>query len=174
MAKRMECNLSLPPYSQIIIGNAETLKFQMVEIIAANAVFQWFKDPRNTLKRFYLCSKPRGRLIFSTFGSSSLADFRENFRIESPALLLSHGDWTEIIEGAGFTLCSSKIDSHNTFYPNTLSLLKNLQQIGASPTRMTRTGELRQLINKHDHMHSTKKGVCANWELLYFSAINNQ
>ena len=174
MTKRMEFNLNLPPYSQIIIGNAEILKFKMVEIIAANAVFQWFKDPRYALKRFYSCSKPKGRLIFSTFGSSSLDDFRENFRIESPALLLSHSEWTEIIEDAGFTLCSSKIDSHKTFYPNTLSLLKNLQQIGASPTRMTGTGELRQLINKYDHMHSTKKGICANWELLYFSAINNQ
>ncbi len=174
MIKRMEYKLSLPPYSQIIVGNAEILKFQMVEMIAANAVFQWFKDPRDALRRLYLCTKPRGRLIFSTFGSSSLADFRECFGVQSPALLLSIKDWTEIIEEAGFTLCSSKRDLHKSFYPNTLSLLKNLQQIGATPNRMTGTGELRQLINRYEHIHSTKKGVCANWELLYFSAINKQ
>ena len=46
MIKHMRLKISLPPYSQIILGNAELLKFQMVDMIAANAVFQWFKNPR--------------------------------------------------------------------------------------------------------------------------------
>jgi len=46
MIKCMKLKIFLPPFSQIIHGNAELLKFQMVNMIAANAVFQWFKNPR--------------------------------------------------------------------------------------------------------------------------------
>jgi hypothetical protein len=39
---------------------------------------------------------------------------------------------------------------------------------------MTNSRELRQLIKDYDQMYSTEQGVYANWELLYFSAINKQ
>ena len=69
---------------------------------------------------------------------------------------------------------NNKLQSHRTFFPSTLELLKNLQQMGAAPTLMTNSRELRQLIKDYDQMYSTEQGVYANWELLYFSAINKQ
>ena len=42
MIRCMRIKIPLPPYSQIIHGNAELLKFKRVDMIAANAVFQWF------------------------------------------------------------------------------------------------------------------------------------
>ena len=170
----MRLKISLPPYSQIIHGNAELLKFQMVDMIAANAVFQWFKNPGAVLGRLNSFIKANGSLVFSTFGPSTLAELRKVTPLESPALLLSKNKWCKLIEEAGFTVHLSAKESHKTFFPNTLSLLKNLQQIGAAPTQMTSPKILRQLIKDYDDRYFTKQGVHANWELLYFSAKNKQ
>ena len=174
MIKHMRLKISLPPYSQIILGNAELLKFQMVNMIAANAVFQWFKNPRVVLGRLNSYIKKNGSLVFSTFGPSTLAELRKVAQLESPALLLSKNEWCKLIEEASFTVNLSAKESHKTFFPSTLSLLKNLQQIGAAPTKMTNQKKLRQQINDYDEIFFTKEGVYANWDLLYFSAINKQ
>jgi malonyl-CoA O-methyltransferase len=174
MIECMETKLCLPPYSQIIIGNAELLKFQMVDMVAANAVFQWFKDPGGVLKRLNSYINPNGRLIFSTFGPSSLAELRKLGSLESPASLLSSSEWSQIIKEAGFTLDSFSKKTHKLFFSNTLALLKNLQQLGAAPRNMTSQRELRQLIKNYDDAYYSKQGVYANWELLFFSAKKNQ
>ena len=174
MISCMRVKITLPPYSQIIHGNAELLKFQMVDMIAANAVFQWFKNPRVVLGRLNSYIKENGSLVFSTFGPSTLAELRKVAQLESPALLLSKNEWCKLIEEAGFTVNLSAKESHKTFFPSTLSLLKNLQQTGAAPTQMTNPKKIRQLINDYDDICFTKQGVYANWELLYFSAINKQ
>jgi len=174
----------------------------MVDMIAANAVFQWFKNPRIVLGRLKTYIKENGSLVFSTFGPSTLAELRKVTPLESPALLLSKNEWCKLIQEAGFTVNLSTLESpalllsknewckliqeagftvnlstkesHKTFFPSTLSLLKNLQQIGSAPTQMTSPKILRQLINDYDDICFTKQGVYANWELLYFSAINKQ
>ena len=174
MIKCMRLKTFLPPYSQIVHGNAELLKFEMVNLIAANAVFQWFKNPRVVLGRLNSYIKANGRLVFSTFGPSTLAELRKVAPLKSPALLLSKNEWCKLIEEAGFSVHLSVKESHKTFFPNTLSLLKNLQQIGAAPTQMTSPKTIRQLIKDYDDICFTKRGVQANWELLYFSAINKQ
>ena len=170
MIEYMETKLCLPPYSQIIIGNAELLKFQVVDMVAANAVFQWFKDPGEFLKRLNSYIKPNGKLIFSTFGPASLAELRKFGSLESPALLLSSSEWSQLIKEAGFTIDSFARKTHKLFFANTLALLKNLQQLGVAPTKMTSPRELRQLIKNYDNAYFTKQGVYANWELLFFSA----
>ncbi len=174
MIKHLKLKITLPPYSQIILGNAELLKFQMVDMIAANAVFQWFKNPRVVLGRLNSYIKENGSLVFSTFGPSTLAELRKLTQLQSPALLLSKNEWCKLIEEAGFTVNLSTKESHKSFFPNTLSLLKNIQQVGAAPTQMANPKKLRQLINNYDDICFTKQGVYANWELLYFSAINKQ
>ena len=172
MIKLLQKKISLPNSTSIIIGNAEALKFELVDIISANAVFQWFKTPDATLKRLNSFLKPNGNLIFSTFGPATLTEFRKTASLKSPALLLSIKEWEKIIINAGFLIKSSSSDIHKSFFNNTLSLMKNLQQLGATPTRMIRSGELRQLISKYDEKYSTKQGIHATWEILYFSAIN--
>ena len=174
MIKNMRLKLTLPPYIQIIAGNAEFLKFQLVDMITANAVFQWFSDPKYILNRLKKYIKPNGRLIFSTFGPSSLKELRITARMNSPIPLHSENKWINLINESGMTLSSSANEQYKTFYPNAFQLLKNLQQLGAAPIRMASSKQLRRIINDYDQSYLTKKGVYANWELLYFSVINSQ
>ena len=92
--------------------------------------------------------------------------------MDSPALLLSFNKWKTLIKDTGFNLKSSASEIHKSFHSSTLGLLKNIQQLGAAPTRMTLPGGLRSLIKEYDENYSTKQGIYATWELFYFSAIN--
>ena len=174
MIKCLKNKITLPKCSSIKIGNAESMNFQLVDMITANAVFQWFSSPGKTLNRLNLCIRPRGKLIFSTFGPATLGEFRKIAMIESPALLIPFNHWKKLIKEAGLTIDSSASENYKTFYSNTLGLLKNLQQLGAAPIKLKRPGELRSLIRDYDKNYSTNQGVYANWELFYFSAINKQ
>ncbi len=172
MVERLQNKLTLPRSCQIRVGNAESMEFQQVGLIAANAVFQWFKSPSKTLKLLNSHLKPAGNLIFSTFGPATLAEFRQTASLESPASLLTLSQWKKLVNKAGFSLISSASETRKSFFPDTLALLKNLQQIGATPYRMTHSSDLRRLIKEYDENYSTQQGVYATWELLYFSAIN--
>ena len=174
MIKHMKLKFSLPPYTQIIPGNAEFLKFQPVDMITANAVFQWFSNPKVILNHLKKYIQPNGRLIFSTFGPSSLKELRAIARLNSPIPLHSENKWVDLINETGMTLSSSANEKYKAFFPSSLQLLKNLQQVGAAPSRMASSKELRRIINDYDQTYITKKGVYANWELLYFSVINKQ
>ena len=172
MVNKLQEKYSLPHSSKIMMGDAESIDFQSVDMVAANAVFQWFKSPEATLKRLKLYINPSGRLIFSTFGPGTLFEIRHTASIESPALLLPFNHWKKIIIDTGLILTSAVTETHKTFFSSTLALLKNLQQLGVAPTRMTRSADLRYLIKEYDKNFSTNQGVYATWELFYFSAIN--
>ena len=73
------------------------------------------------------------------------------------------------IKSSGFTLNSIDVEKRKIFYPNTLKLMKNLQQIGATPIRIFNAGGLRKLIRDYDKRFATEQGVYATWELFYFS-----
>jgi len=49
--------------------------------------------------------------------------------------------------------------------------LKNLQQLGTTPIRMTQSGSLRRIIKEYDKNYASSNGVYATWEVYYFSAI---
>ncbi|MFQ5449884.1 MAG: methyltransferase domain-containing protein [Nitrospinaceae bacterium] len=162
--------VTLPPSARIVHGNAGRMDFESAGLIAANAVFQWFPHPGDTLCHLARFLAPGGRLIFSTFGPGTLQEFRETAQLQSPATLLSRKQWSRLIRGAGLTPRESIAETRKTFSPSTLALIKNLQQIGAAPFQMIKPGGLRKLIREYDANFSTRQGIYATWELLYFSA----
>lgn len=160
----------VPSDTQVILGNAEHLDFPRVDMIVANAVFQWFQNPKKTLKRLTATLTPGGFLAFSTFGPQTLKEFRET-GIESPIILQSQAQWKKLIRETGLRLEESYAEIRKVFFPDALTLTKNLQQIGAAPLRMLKAGELRKLIRHYDTAFASPQGVYSTWELYYFSAL---
>lgn len=170
MMTQLQENMTLPDDTKLIIGNAERVEFLPTDLIAANAVFQWFGEPDYSLNHLVKFLNPGGRLIFSTFGPGTLKEFRQTACMESPATLFSHKEWETMIQQAGLTLKESFVEFRKSFFPSTRALIRNLQQIGAAPFPMLKSGELRKLIRTYDENFSTDQGVYVTWELLYFSA----
>ena len=170
MLEHLQKHLILPAHLKILAGNAERLNFDPVDLIAANAVFQWFLEPAVTLVKFAQSLRPGGRLVFSTFGPKTLEEFRSTSDLPSPISLYSLKTWEMMIREAGFTTIASDCEIRKSFAPNSLALLKNLQQIGAAPFKKVTSGRLRGMIRDYDQRFSTPQGVYATWELFYLSA----
>ena len=149
----------------------EMQNFENMDLICANAVFQWFQNPQITLEKFNKALRNNGSMIFSTFGPKTLKEFRQSSSLMSPISLYNRNEWVKMIKDAGFVIKFWDIETRKIFFPNSMKLLKNLQQIGAAPTRMVSTGVLRKMMREYDSRFSTTEGVYSTWELYYFSLV---
>jgi len=170
MIEQLKSRLVLPELTRIVVGNACKMKFPPVDLVAANAVFQWFRNPQESLAHLVQSLPPGGKLVFSTFGPGTLQEFRRGTSLESPANLLSVKRWKTILQDIGLKNENSFQEIRETFSTSTLMLMKSLQQIGAAPIRMVKSGGLRKLMREYDEAFSTPQGVRATWEIFYFSA----
>jgi malonyl-CoA O-methyltransferase len=171
MINFLKSKLILPSCSKVTIGDAENIKFDCVDLISSNAVFQWFRNPSKTLHKLRSYISSEGKLIFSTFGPQTLIELRQISSIDSPALLAPFEQWETWLKTSKFTIDSSSKTIHKIYYSNTLELLKNLQQLGTTPITMTKSGSLRRIIKEYDKNYASSNGVYATWEVYYFSAI---
>jgi malonyl-CoA O-methyltransferase len=171
MLETLSNSIILPLNTKISPGNAERIHFENMDLVCANAVFQWFKNPQEALVKFNQALTVNGSLIFSTFGPKTLIEFRNAANLLSPINLYSKDSWTDIIRDSGFIVKFWDVETKKIFFSSSLSLLKNLQQIGAAPIRMMKTGGLRKLIRDYDSRFSSSQGVYATWELYYFSLV---
>ncbi|MBI5428583.1 MAG: methyltransferase domain-containing protein [Nitrospinae bacterium] len=173
MIDRLREEMDLPENSRIVVGNVEISRFPKVDLIVANAVFQWLQNPEETLARLAGRLSPSGRIAFSVFGPRTLAEFRETGSLESPILLFPLARWKKILQRAGFQILEAHSEIRQVFFPGALAMIKNLQQIGAAPLKMLEAGGLRSLIRKYDAAFSTPQGVYSTWELFYFSGTRS-
>jgi malonyl-CoA O-methyltransferase len=171
MLETLNNSIILPDSTKILSGNAERIRFENTDLICANAVFQWFQEPQKTLDRLCQALNPNGNLIFSTFGPKTLIEFREAANMVSPIELYNNETWEKMIQISGFTIKNFDVETRKTFFSSAMTLLKNLQQIGAAPIRMVKTGGLRKLMRDYDSKFTTPQGVYATWELYYFSLV---
>ncbi len=173
MIKNLKSRNEVPANTQTILGNAETLDFPKVNMIVANAVFQWFQNPVATIKRLASFLDTGGQLVFSTFGPETLKEFREAGGFKSPITMHSFSHWETILREAGLRIIESNSEIRKVFFTDALTLTKNLQQIGAAPMRSASTGELKKLIRQYDKTYTTAQGVYSTWELYYFSTTHS-
>jgi len=162
-------SLDLPNYTKFLIGNAEVISMETTDLICANAVFQWFQNPQNSLIHLKKSLNNKGTILFSTFGTETLKEFRQAANMNSPITLYSLNQWKKFIKKTGFTLKLFDCEKRKIFTRNSMTLIKNLQQIGAAPIKILDVGGLRRLIRYYDQHFATKQGVYATWELYYFS-----
>jgi len=165
----LKSRLHIPRNTKFLIGNAESISLGKVDLICANAVFQWFQEPQSSLIHLNKSLKKNGSIIFSTFGTETLKEFRQTANLTSPITLYSLKQWKTFFKKTGYRLNSFDAEKRKSFTPNTMTLIKNLQQIGAAPIKMFNAGGLRKLIRDYDKHFSTNQGVYATWELYYFS-----
>ncbi len=171
MLEILSTSLTLPTNTNISSGNAERIQFENIDLVCANAVFQWFRNPQETLGKLNKALKSNGKLIFSTFGPKTLIEFRQAANLVSPIDLYKDDIWARMIRDSGFAIKFCDVEIRKIFFSSTMTLLKNLQQIGAAPIRMVKTGGLRKLMRDYDSRFSTTQGVYATWELYYFSLV---
>ena len=117
------------------------------DLIIANATFQWFTRPEETLTAFYRNLSPGGVLAFSTLGPQTFQELAESLNRAAQGLNLAaippipaqgfsdRETWSERLYRAGFPQARLAREMATATFPSVKEFLKSLQATGATNPR---------------------------------------
>lgn len=183
-------------------GNAEGIRFVQadiekwvhevpscsVDIIVSNACFQWLYDPQRTLTGLKRILRPRGRLLFTTFGTDTFREMHEAFHEVYLACGMQpqrHGlsfhsaeEWRVVLERSGFTSYSENRLVHIERYASARDFLHSVKGMGASASEAVQVPEVSlrtlftQMYKVYEDRFSVRAagGIQATYDLLFIEA----
>jgi malonyl-CoA O-methyltransferase len=117
------------------------------DLIIANATFQWFACPANTMSNYYQSLAPGGSLAFSTLGPGTFQELAGalaqaargvNLSVSPKIPAQDFGDretWSGLLSQAGFRQVQLAREMVVTTFPSVRDFLKALQATGATNPR---------------------------------------
>ncbi|MGO8760998.1 MAG: methyltransferase [Desulfobaccales bacterium] len=117
------------------------------DLIIANATFQWFTHPEETLAALYRNLAPGGVLAFSTLGPRTFHELAEalnraarSLNLAAPPAIPAQGfgdreTWAHRLYGAGFPQVRLAREMVTATFPSVKEFLKALQATGATNPR---------------------------------------
>jgi malonyl-CoA O-methyltransferase len=127
-----------------LVADGETPIRGEYDLIIANATFQWFTRPGDTLAAYYRNLVPGGVLAFSTLGpgtfqelADALAQAARSLRLPAVPSIPAQGfgdreTWADHLYGAGFHQARLAREMLTTTFPSVPEFLKALQATGAT------------------------------------------
>ena len=139
----------LGPDSRVswLVADGESFSQGGFDLIIANATFQWFTLPGETLKTYFQALKPGGCLAFSTLGPQTFEELDASMSQAAAALnldtapeitarrFLDSQKWEDLLALAGFSqvrLTSQMLTAH---FPTVPEFLQALKAMGATNPR---------------------------------------
>jgi len=130
-----------------LVADGETPLRGEYDLIIANATFQWFIRPGETLAAYYRGLAPGGVLAFSTLGPQTFQELVEalnraarslNLHATPPIPAQGFGDrqtWSDRLHRAGFRQARLTREMVTATFPSVKEFLKALQATGATNPR---------------------------------------
>ncbi|MBU4231623.1 MAG: methyltransferase domain-containing protein [Proteobacteria bacterium] len=130
-----------------LVADGETPLRGEYDLIIANATFQWFTRPGETLAALYRNLAPGGVLAFSTLGPRTFQELAESLNQAGRSLNLpaippipaqGFGDretWSDRLYGAGFPQVRLGREMATATFPSVKEFLQALQATGATNPR---------------------------------------
>ncbi len=129
--------------AEFIENDFEEYKFEKsFDLIASNAVMQWFKDLSTNFKKIFNALDKNGIFAFSIFTEGTFSELSESFReaykqtglpYQNHVLDFYSSDFIlDKLEKSGLKVESFETAEYQSFYNNALDFLKELRSIGAS------------------------------------------
>jgi len=130
-----------------LVADGETPLRGEYDLIIANATFQWFIRPGETLAAYYRSLAPGGVLAFSTLGPQTFQELVEalnraarslNLHATPPIPAQGFGDrqtWAHRLSRAGFRQARLAREMVTATFPSVKEFLKALQATGATNPR---------------------------------------
>jgi malonyl-CoA O-methyltransferase len=161
-----------------ICGDAEQLPLadQSVDMIFSNAVLQWCNDLQGTLQEFRRVLRPKGMLLFSTFGPDTLKELRASWSaVDGDSHVSPFADLHVVGDAmvqAGLAEPVVDVDRISLSYDDVPSLMHDLKRLGAHNVTAHRpkglTGKRRMLamIKAYEKLRVEGK-LPASYEVVY-------
>jgi malonyl-CoA O-methyltransferase len=151
------------------------------DLVIANATFQWFTHPGETLRAYYRSLAPGGTLAFSTLGPGtfqelvgSLAQAAQSLNLPGAPRIAAQdfGDqntWARHLHRAGFSQVQVCREMITTTFPTVRDFLKALQATGATnPTpRAFSPRLLTAAINAYQTTYERTGTIPVSYEVIW-------
>lgn len=129
-----------------LVADGESPLGGAYDLIIANATFQWFTQPAETMGNYYQNLAPGGFLAFSTLGpgtfrelAGALARAAGSLRLSTPKIpaqdFNNRNTWSNLLSGAGFRKVQVTGEMVTITFPSVPAFLKTLQATGATNPR---------------------------------------
>ncbi|MDT8375165.1 MAG: malonyl-ACP O-methyltransferase BioC [Mariprofundaceae bacterium] len=158
------------------------------DLVCSSLTMQWVTDPILMMQEMRRVLAPGGLVLFSTFGRRTLAELRQSLAeiaSERAGLVLPFPDVTSLGDSLmtlAVELPVTDTDLFTLTYPDTMALVRELKNIGASsaairnrPSGLYGRALLKQLEAIYSARHSSEGGrIHATFEVLYAQAWHKE
>ena len=158
------------------------------DLVCSSLAMQWAADPRAMMREMRRVLAPGGLILFSTFGRRTLSELRQSLAEisnERAGLVLPFPDITSLGDSLmelAVELPVTDADLFTLTYPDTMALVRELKNIGASsaaiqnrPTGLYGRALLKQLNVTYSSKHRSEDGrIYATFEALYAQAWHKE
>jgi len=169
-----------------VVGDGCRLPFAdaSFDLVTSNLAMQWIPEPELMMKEMRRVLAPGGLMLFSTFGRRTLVELRQSLADishERAGLVLPFPDVMSLGDSLMKLAVELPVTDSDLFtltYPDTMALVRELKNIGASsaairnrPGGLYGRGLLRHLAERYSTSHSDQDGrIRATFEALYAQA----
>lgn len=177
------CELSShEPYTMVVNADMEMLPLQSASLdnIFSSLALQWVGSSAAVFKECYRVLKSDGEILFATIVEGTLAELEESFTAIGEPHRIGSFTTEEALQKdlsqAGFMNISISFQPIVLHYPDVLSLLHSIKQIGAASKFEDRNrgilkrSSLRQLEDIYKSKFMEEDRLKATWNIVYINA----
>ena len=151
------------------------------DLIIANATFQWFTCPAETLANYYQSLAPGGILAFSTLGPGTFRELAGALgqaatslnMLNSPKIpaqeFSDHSTWSDLLSRAGLRQVQLVREMVTTSFPSVREFLKALQATGVTNPRPAPFSPrlLHAMIAAYQDVYGENGAIPVSYELIW-------
>ena len=165
------CVRNVPQVSGMKLDAWSPSLVQKFDRIYSSALLQWSSCPMMVLTKWASLLLPEGKILSFLFAKGTLSEFEEMEPGMTSLKWLSGKKWEKHFSHAGFRVLRSEESNRFYSFDDALSILKNLQAIGAARKGIFKPGHLRRILRNYDKRYRLRSGrVASSWNFFRIEA----
>ncbi len=171
-----------------LVADGETLSRGRFEAIVANAAFQWFTRPAETLAIYFHLLSPGGVLAFSTLGPGTFRELQDSLGraaaaecLPGPPAIAAQGfldeaGWSRVLAAAGFPRIRLVREWVTADYPSVPGFLKALQTMGVTNPQPQpfSPGLFKAMVRAYRDAYGSNGSIPVSYEIIWAVASKDR
>jgi len=178
-----EARRRLGPDSRVswLVADGECFSQGDFDLIIANATFQWFTSPGETLRAYFQALSPGGCVAFSTLGPETFGELDASLKQAAAVMgldtapeitarrFLNSRNWEDLLTQAGFSQVQMARRIITAHFPTVPDFLRALKAMGATNPRPRPFSPrlLHALIRAYEARFRQNGSVPATYEVIW-------
>lgn len=170
----------------LVTADAEALPFPdgIFDLVVSTSTFQWLDTLDHAFAEAWRVLGRDGTLLFAFFGGRTLYELKRSYQ----SAVVEHGgedvthrffsaeETDEALSRAGFMTRELVVETFCEYYPDALSMVRMLKQIGAGTVRQRTSqglpggGALKRMLELYEDRFGSAAGVPATYEVYFVQA----